>query len=298
MPFTSQAPYGKWHEPWKNACEEASIAMVDFFYAKKIFTTPAIAAAHIEHIFSLKEFITGKSLDETADMMATIINTYLPWEAVVVSAPTLEDMLNELDHGRPIILPAYGTALANSYFLSDQLDYHVLVLSGYNAQKKTFIAQEPGTSRGLDFEYSFDTIMTAMHDFIPEKTATSPQVALFTRPIAMDSRFSDGDTDGLTKEQEIASGTVLWLSDTDTDGYTDGEEVLSGYSPILAEKTLPPNTLIKSSSSPDVYLIDINGTKRHIANESAFIRRGYRWQDINIVSDRFLQSLRTKDPIF
>jgi len=32
VPFTSQAPEGNWQEPWQNACEEASIVMIQNFY--------------------------------------------------------------------------------------------------------------------------------------------------------------------------------------------------------------------------------------------------------------------------
>lgn len=292
VPFTSQAPAYSWQEPWQNACEETSILMIDYFYADKTLS-PTIATREILKIFRLKESLFKKSFDEPAHEIVSLINAFFPWEAYTVKNPTLAQLLEELDNGRPIIIPAYGTALNNPYFLSSQLDYHTLVLSGYNMDTQEFIAQEPGTRRGLDFRYPFDTIMTAMHDFVPGNTQNGPKLAIFTRSIPIETARTDGDKDGLTKEQEIEYGTVLWLADSDGDGYKDGEEVASGYIPTFNEHALVPGSLFKSPSSPFVYILSENRTKRHIATEEIFIRRGYSWKNIFVLSEAFIESIPT-----
>ena len=60
MPFTSQAPAGIWIQPWQDACEETSIAMVDSFYTNQTITKQN-AKAKILHIFDIKKGI--KMLD-------------------------------------------------------------------------------------------------------------------------------------------------------------------------------------------------------------------------------------------
>ena len=35
VPFTSQAPYKDWDDPYQEACEEASVIMVDYFLGGK-----------------------------------------------------------------------------------------------------------------------------------------------------------------------------------------------------------------------------------------------------------------------
>ncbi len=231
VPFTSQAPFMDWREPWQNACEESSIAMVDMYYRKQTFT-PALARQEILHSLKLKQSLFGWSLDENAEKIASVINNFYHWEATVIRKPTLEMMKREIDANRPIIALVYGRALRNPYFLSGGPDYHVLVLSGYDDDKAQFISQEPGTRRGLDFRYSYDTIMGALHDFVPGKrTVLGEPTVLFTSLTLRTSGNTDGDRDGLSKADELRYGSIIWLKDSDGDGMSDGDEVKNNSSP-------------------------------------------------------------------
>ncbi len=296
VPFTSQAPFGDWSEPWQNACEETAIIMIDSFYGGT-YLNPNLARDLILKTLSLKESIYGTSLDETAEQMVGVINAFYPWEAYVVENPTLEQIKKELAFGRPLILPAYGNALANPFFRSEQLDYHVIVISGYDDVTGEFITQDPGTKHGLDLRYTFDTIMNAMHDYVIGKgnTKNGKKIAIFTRKELIDTAFSDGDGDGLFKKDEILQGTVLWLKDSDGDGYSDGEEVRFGYSPRLNENALTEGALVQSLSGPRVYILEKSffGTlrKRHIVSEQVFLNNGWKWSDIILVSEKFLGRL-------
>lgn len=234
VPFTPQAPEGNWRQPWQDTCEETSIVMVNNFYQGN--TTKKKdkdkAKKEILQILKIKENKWGKSLDESAAKVADIINNFLPWEARVIENPTLDQMKAEIDANRPVILPAYGKALKNPYFRSGGPVYHMLVISGYDEEKQEFIVQEPGTRFGLDFRYSFATIMDAAHDFTTRaKVSTGKKVAIFTSKEITDSAPLDGDNDGLTKAEELKYGSILYLKDSDGDGYADGEEVKNGYSP-------------------------------------------------------------------
>jgi hypothetical protein len=296
VPFTSQAPDGNWSEPWQNACEEASIVMINNFYTDQNLSREK-AKEEILHAFRIKESRFGISLDENAERMVNVINLFYPWEAYVVSNPSVEDIKKEIAYGRPIILPAYGSALKNPFFRSEQLDYHVLVISGYDDVTQEFITQDPGTRHGLDLRYSFDTIITAMHDFVPgrKNTKNGPKVAIFTRGELVDSGVTDGDEDGLIKRDELLHGTVLWLSDSDGDRFSDGIEVLHGYLPTLAEYTLPSGTLIKSASDSRVYMLEktiFSHKKRHIVSEETFVRNGWGWGEIVTVGNTYLNGLR------
>lgn len=296
VPFSSQAPFGDWAEPWQNACEETSIAMVDSFYSGHTTITPEHARDSITHAFNLKHITSGQSLDETAKQIVNIINPYYRWEAYVVANPRLDQMKRELAFGRPIILPAYGADLANPHYRSEQLDYHVLVIIGYDDITQEFITHDPGTKRGNDFRYSFDTVMNAMHDYIPGKgnTKQGQKVVIFTRNHLVDTKHLDADNDGLSKEKELQYHTNLWLADTDGDKYNDGLEVLKGYSPTIAEHTLPKNSLIKSKDDPRVFLLQktlFGHKKRHITTMEAFTKNGYNWDNIITVSNSFINNL-------
>lgn len=294
VPFTAQAPYGDWRQPWQDACEETVIAMVDFYYRE--FTDRRIPADQgakaIQHAYRLKTNTFGWSLDEDANKIAALINSYYAWEAVAVENPTVDDIKKEIDEGRPVILPAYGRALRNPYFRAGGPDYHTVVISGYDDEQKMFITQEPGTRYGLDFRYSYDRLTDAMHDFVPGKqTQTGRRVAIFTRPDLLESALTDGDADGLAKAEEIRHGTILWLKDSDGDGYLDGEEVQAGYMPTLAERLLPNGALVQAPPGRTVYYLE-NGEKRIIQDEKSFLAQGFRWSDILVVSSKFLTTLR------
>ena len=102
-----------------------------------------------------------------------------------------------------------------------------------NEDKKQFITQEPGTSYGLDFRYNYDTLMNAIHDFLPNKqTKNGRKVVIFTSKTLKTSMNADGDKDGLVKSDELKYSTITWLKDSDGDGYSDGDEVKNGYSPV------------------------------------------------------------------
>lgn len=63
---------------------------------------------------------------------------------------------------------------------------------------------------------------------------------------------------------------------------------------------LPPAGWIQSSllrgSGPTVYLVE-NGSRRPFVSEKAFLRRGYRFEDVNVVSDEGLLLLPAGAPI-
>lgn len=50
VPFTSQSPDGNWKQPWQDACEEASIFMVNRLYIKKNILSPEDAKKGIGEI--------------------------------------------------------------------------------------------------------------------------------------------------------------------------------------------------------------------------------------------------------
>ncbi len=296
VPFTPQAPFANWAQPWQDTCEEASIVMVDNFYANKTLDKWQ-AKDQMLKVLEIKNKEYGWSLDESAEKIAGLINKFFPWEAHVVDNPSLEQIKNEINNSRPIIIPVYGRAIHNPHFWGGGPDYHVLVISGYDDEKQEFITKEPGTRHGLDFRYKYDTIMNALHDFTWRgNTRNGDPVAVFTRKNLVTSGGSDADEDGLSKDKEIQYNTLLWSKDSDNDGYSDGEEVKTGYSPTVAEKKLSQGSLIKEEGDSKVYFLQ-NNTKKHIINETVFLKHKWKWHSILTVSKEFLKNLTTGNQI-
>jgi hypothetical protein len=295
VPFTPQAPEGNWNQPWQDACEESAISMIDAYYGGNTSNTidPRLAKEAILNAYTIKTHYFGYSLDESAQTMAEWINLFFPWEARVVDRPSIATMKAELDAGRPIILPAYGTELQNPNFLSPLLDYHVIVLKGYDSDTQEFITHDPGTKSGLDFRYSFATIEAAMHDFEPGNMPRARKVAVFTSPTITElSAYTDGDTDGAHKAQELMYQTSLTNPDTDSDGFMDGTEIVAGFTPRANSVAPIRSILVKPLSRPEVYVL-LKGEKAHIPDPATFKRAGYRWQDIRLVRDDIFAYIAT-----
>ena len=182
VPFTPQAPAGDWREPWKNACEETSIIMIDNFYAGDDLAKRE-AEQEILNIFSIKEKEFGTSKDESMERVAEIINTAkLAWRARVVTNPSRADIQEQIARSRPVIAPVDAQLLDNPIYDGTGLRYHVLVISGYDDAKQEFIVQDPGTSRGQNFRYNYETLMNAIQDYLETDSSKQRKAVLFTMP--------------------------------------------------------------------------------------------------------------------
>jgi len=164
VPFTPQAPLADWDPTFKEACEEASALMVDYFYRGKDFT-PEQATEEILKLVSWQQDRWGGHFDLTADQTAEMIKEYFGYKKVeVLTNPSALEIEQQLVQGRPVIVPAAGQQLGNPYFRSPGPIYHMLVIKGY-APGRLFITNDPGTKRGEDFLYSYEVLMNAMHDW-------------------------------------------------------------------------------------------------------------------------------------
>lgn len=181
VPFTSQAPEKNWYEPWLNACEEASILMVDAFYEGDDVLTVEEAKHQILDIFVVKEKEIDKSLDESLETMIVLIDELnVGWKGVIKEAPSLRDMKFELENNRPFIVPVYAPELSNPYYTGGGPDYHVMVVKGYDLEKEVFIVNDPGTQFGESLEFSYDVLMRSIHDLNQDDYDAGRKRVLFT----------------------------------------------------------------------------------------------------------------------
>lgn len=244
----------------------------------------------------MKEQLYGKSLDEAVSIVVSIINNYLPWSARVVDQPSIYQIKEEIDAGRPVIVPFSAKKLRNPYF-SSIFPYHMAVISGYNDEKQIFITEEPGTQFGKRFAYSYDIVMEAMHDFVFGEIANGPRRAIFTSSELNETAYLDPDRDGLTKNEEIEHGTIPYYYDSDGDGFSDGLEVKFGYLPTKNEQAIiKEGALIIAPGSPKVYLIS-GHKKLHILNEDVFYSHGWSWNMIEWISDAMMYVILEGKPV-
>ena len=62
-----------------------------------------------------------------------------------------------------MLVVADGKVLPNPHFRDGGPEYHALIIRGYT--NKTFITNDPGTQFGENFEYKYNDLLNAIHDW-------------------------------------------------------------------------------------------------------------------------------------
>ena len=187
VPFTPEAPDGLMVKPWNNACEEASLIMLDEYYSgNKNSTIPKTKAKKLMlDYIAIENKIFGYNGNTDAKEIVGLANKYSKYfEARAVTNPTLEQIKAELGAGRPVIALVYGFELNNPriIFSRNGSYYHTFVIKGFDDATKEFIVNDNGDlKQGLDLRYKYDTILGALrnYDHKTQKTV-KPATVLFT----------------------------------------------------------------------------------------------------------------------
>lgn len=163
VPFASQAPLSNWDDLHNEACEEASMIMADSFYHKKTLDKNIME----EKIQTLVKWEgdNGYTVDVTANEVAEIIQKYFFLKAEVKPIASAQDIINELDKGKLVIVPAAGRLLGNPNYKTPGPLYHMLLVRGYDLGKLEIITNDPGTRKGEGYRYSYDVFINAIHDW-------------------------------------------------------------------------------------------------------------------------------------
>lgn len=165
IPFTSQAPFGDWVEPYQNFCEEASIVMVAHYLRGYPINT-GIADLEMRIIKTYEDLVFKRNKDTSADEIAQTLRVLYGFRDVEVKEVMRpRDIADELGRGRAVIVPVAGRMLGNPYFTPPGPLYHTVVIKGYDAERKEFIINDPGTRRGEGMRYREEILFEALHDW-------------------------------------------------------------------------------------------------------------------------------------
>ena len=163
VPFSSQAPFSDWSEPYQNACEETAAMMVAKYYQKATLT-PAIAKQEILDLVAWENKTFGYYEDTTSEETAKILRDYYSFKRVdVIYDFSLDDLKAQILAGRPVIIPASGQMLKNPNFKAPGPIYHMLVIKGLT-KTGDFITNDNGTRNGHNYIYKPDILYAAIHD--------------------------------------------------------------------------------------------------------------------------------------
>ncbi len=241
VPYTNEAPDDNWTGPWKNACEESTLAMVEKYYLGQTTMTKTEAKAFMQKLFDKQDEIYGSNADSDAERNKYLIDNFSSYGAVIKNNPTIQDIKNEINGRRPVITMHHGFSLGNKNipFRATGSSFHVLVVVGYDDSQKQFIVNDPGDRKdGKNHRYDYDLFMNSLHDFnFKEKKANGPARVVFTFPklvkISSSSRvfYFDGQKYYyITSPSAFVSRRWSWaavnvVSDRWLSGFSIGENI-------------------------------------------------------------------------
>jgi uncharacterized protein YvpB len=167
VPFSSQAPNANWDMPYKEACEEASMIMVEYYLQGKKLN-PAIADEEILNLIKYEDE-NNYHFDINIAEVSEIVEDYYKRKSFTYygEQASIENIKKLLAAGHPVIIPAAGRILANPNYTGLGPPYHMIVVIGYD--QEGFITHDPGTNKGEKYHYSFETIEDAIHDWAGSK---------------------------------------------------------------------------------------------------------------------------------
>lgn len=180
IPFTSQAPKANWDLPYQEACEEASMLMTARFLQGRTIDGPDDADQAILQLVDHGTTVMGYPIDMTAEQTANDIEDFYDFDTELIYDFTWDDVKLALAQGYPVILPAAGRELGNPNFTSPGPIYHMVVIKGYTPS--VVITNDPGTRKGADYQYSYDTLINAAHDWNGGNVAEGKKVIIIVKP--------------------------------------------------------------------------------------------------------------------
>ncbi len=168
--FVPQSPEKNWDQPWQDACEEASLLTVDYFYKNN---HSADINAIKNDLLKMIDFENQQSFthDMNVAQMSFVAQNYLNYSTKIINNPTVNDIKTYIFQDIPIIVPANGKILyqENKHFNSGGPYYHNLVIIGYDDTKQKFVVHDVGTQFGAYYKYSYSLLMESIHDFPESK---------------------------------------------------------------------------------------------------------------------------------
>lgn len=162
--FIPQAPFKNWEEPWQNACEEAAVLTAYYYINNQDNLSNKDIKDDIQAMVDWQIKYFGKHKDLTVDEVGIMIEKYLKQNYRIIDINSYSQIRQEILEGNIVIIPAAGRLLKNKHFTEPAPIYHMLTIIGYNEEK--IITNDPGTQYGEKFEYSYDNLFDAVHDWV------------------------------------------------------------------------------------------------------------------------------------
>ena len=167
--FVPQSPEQNWDQPWQDACEEAALLTVNYFYNNQ---NPDLNTIKND-ILKMIDFENSQNFthDMNINQMTLVSQKYLGFDTKIIENPTIDNIKKYISQDIPVIVPANGKTLylENKHFTNGGPYYHNLTILGYDDNKNQFIVHDVGTKSGAYFKYSYQLLIESIHDFPSSK---------------------------------------------------------------------------------------------------------------------------------
>lgn len=166
VPFASQAPTANWDEVHEETCEEAAAVMTAYALAGKKLN-PQTMEDELTKLITWEKEKFGFFEDTTAEQTAKIMTDYFGLNSEVVYSFDLSKIKEAIDGGKLAIGLFAGQKLNNPNFKHPGPVYHALVIKDYKGNK--IITNDPGTRKGENYIYDFETLKNASREWVGDK---------------------------------------------------------------------------------------------------------------------------------
>jgi hypothetical protein len=164
VPFSSQAPYANWGMPYQEACEEAAIMLVYFYYQGYESLSNDRATQEINALVNYEIEHYGDYTHTNAEETAQLVKDFYGYKKVEVKYDfSIDDIKKEIAQGRPVVVPTAGRILDNPNYTAPGPIYHMITIKGYTTNE--FITNDVGTRLGADYRYSQQHVMDSVHEW-------------------------------------------------------------------------------------------------------------------------------------
>ena len=162
--FVPQAPEKNWDQPWQDACEEAALLTLHYYYTRQ---TPSISQM-VTDIQAAVSYEITKGWGHSINMakLAQVATDLYNLTPEIITNPTLDQIKTYLSQDIPVIVPANGKTLyqENKHFKDGGPWYHNLTIVGYDDNRQQFITHDVGTQFGAYYRYSYKLFLSSIHD--------------------------------------------------------------------------------------------------------------------------------------
>jgi len=166
VPFVPQAPEAIWDDLHNEACEEAALIIVKYWLENKKLTVAQMDEEILSSVAWQKEK-WGGHYDLPAEKVVDLGREYFGIKEIraIYNINDIEEIKKELIAGNLVLVPCAGRLLDNSNYRQPGPVYHMLVIRGFDKQKKNIITNDPGTRRGENFRYSEENLFSSIYDW-------------------------------------------------------------------------------------------------------------------------------------